>query len=75
MAAGHQHQPTGRYCTVPWHLTWKKVLGYGRIISISSVVGLFGNFGQTNYAAAVKASHRHDPDLGPKELGRKRSDR
>ena len=26
--------------------------GYGRIISASSVVGLYGNFGQTNYVAA-----------------------
>ena len=26
--------------------------GYGRIVSISSVVGLHGNFGQANYAAA-----------------------
>lgn len=26
--------------------------GYGRIVNISSVVGLHGNFGQTNYAAA-----------------------
>jgi 3-oxoacyl-[acyl-carrier protein] reductase len=25
---------------------------YGRIINTSSVVGLYGNFGQTNYAAA-----------------------
>jgi acetoacetyl-CoA reductase len=29
--------------------------GYGRIISISSVVGQKGNFGQTNYAAAKAA--------------------
>jgi acetoacetyl-CoA reductase len=26
--------------------------GYGRIINISSVIGLHGNFGQANYAAA-----------------------
>ena len=26
--------------------------GYGRIVSISSVIGLHGNFGQANYAAA-----------------------
>ena len=26
--------------------------GYGRIVSASSVVGLYGNFGQTNYVAA-----------------------
>jgi 3-oxoacyl-[acyl-carrier protein] reductase len=26
--------------------------GYGRILSASSVVGLYGNFGQTNYVAA-----------------------
>lgn len=27
--------------------------GYGRIISTSSVVALYGNFGQTNYVAAI----------------------
>ena len=26
--------------------------GYGRIVNISSVIGLHGNFGQANYAAA-----------------------
>ncbi|MBK9581172.1 MAG: 3-oxoacyl-[acyl-carrier-protein] reductase [Saprospiraceae bacterium] len=44
--------------------------GYGRIISISSVVGLFGNFGQTNYAAA-KAGVIAMTKTWAKELGRK----
>ena len=44
--------------------------GYGRIISISSVVGLFGNFGQTNYAAA-KAGVIGMTQTWAKELGRK----
>lgn len=44
--------------------------GYGRIISISSVVGIFGNFGQTNYAAA-KAGVIAMTKTWAKELGRK----
>lgn len=44
--------------------------GYGRIISISSVVGLYGNFGQTNYAAA-KAGVIAMTQTWAKELGRK----
>ena len=44
--------------------------GYGRIISISSVVGLYGNFGQTNYAAA-KAGVIGMTQTWAKELGRK----
>lgn len=44
--------------------------GYGRIISISSVVGLYGNFGQTNYAAA-KAGVIGITQTWAKELGRK----
>ena len=44
--------------------------GYGRIISISSVVGLYGNFGQTNYAAA-KAGVVGMTKTWAKELGKK----
>lgn len=44
--------------------------GYGRIISIASVVGLYGNFGQTNYAAA-KAGVIAMTQTWAKELGRK----
>ena len=44
--------------------------GFGRIISISSVVGLYGNFGQTNYAAA-KAGVIGMTQTWAKELGRK----
>lgn len=44
--------------------------GYGRIISISSVVGLYGNFGQTNYAAA-KAGVIAMTQTWAKELGKK----
>lgn len=43
---------------------------YGRIISISSVVGLYGNFGQTNYAAA-KAGVIAMTQTWARELGRK----
>ena len=44
--------------------------GFGRIISIASVVGLYGNFGQTNYAAA-KAGVIAMTQTWAKELGRK----
>ncbi|KXK40208.1 MAG: beta-ketoacyl-ACP reductase [Saprospiraceae bacterium] len=53
-------------CVVP-HMVAN---GFGRIISISSVVGLYGNFGQTNYAAA-KAGVIAMTQTWAKELGRK----
>jgi 3-oxoacyl-[acyl-carrier protein] reductase len=44
--------------------------GSGRIINVSSVVGLFGNFGQTNYAA-TKAGVIGMTKTWARELGRK----
>ncbi len=44
--------------------------GYGRIMNASSVVGLYGNFGQTNYAA-TKAGVIAMTQTWAKELGRK----
>ena len=44
--------------------------GSGSIVNISSVVGLYGNFGQTNYAAA-KAGLIGMTKTWAKELGRK----
>lgn len=44
--------------------------GYGRIISTSSVVGLYGNFGQTNYVA-TKAGVIGMTKVWARELGRK----
>lgn len=44
--------------------------GSGRIINVSSVVGLYGNFGQTNYAA-TKAGVIGMTKTLAKELGRK----
>lgn len=44
--------------------------GYGRIISASSVVGLYGNFGQTNYAAS-KAGVIGMTRVWARELGRR----
>ena len=44
--------------------------GAGRIINVSSVVGLYGNFGQTNYAA-TKAGVIGMTKTMAKELGRK----
>jgi len=46
--------------------------GYGRIISTSSIVGLYGNFGQTNYVAAKAAvigmTRVWARELGPKGI-------
>lgn len=44
--------------------------GFGRIINASSVVGLYGNFGQTNYAA-TKAGVIAMTKTWAKELGKK----
>ncbi|MBK9253990.1 MAG: 3-oxoacyl-[acyl-carrier-protein] reductase [Saprospiraceae bacterium] len=44
--------------------------GWGRIINASSVVGLYGNFGQTNYAA-TKAGVIAMTKTWAKELGKK----
>jgi 3-oxoacyl-[acyl-carrier protein] reductase len=44
--------------------------GYGRIINTSSVVGIYGNFGQTNYVAA-KAGVIGMTRVWARELGRK----
>ncbi len=44
--------------------------GYGRIVSASSVVGLYGNFGQTNYVAA-KAGVIGMTRVWARELGRR----
>ena len=44
--------------------------GWGRVISASSVVGLYGNFGQTNYAA-TKAGVIAMTKVWARELGRK----
>jgi 3-oxoacyl-[acyl-carrier protein] reductase len=44
--------------------------GYGKIISATSVVGLYGNFGQTNYVAA-KAGVIGMTKVWARELGRK----
>lgn len=43
---------------------------YGRIITASSIVGLFGNFGQTNYAA-TKSGVIGMTKVWARELGRK----
>jgi 3-oxoacyl-[acyl-carrier protein] reductase len=46
--------------------------GYGRIINTASVVGLYGNFGQTNYAAAkagvIGMTKTWAKELGPKGI-------
>ncbi len=44
--------------------------GYGRIVTTSSVVGLYGNFGQTNYVA-TKAGVIGMTKTWARELGRK----
>jgi 3-oxoacyl-[acyl-carrier protein] reductase len=44
--------------------------GYGRIVSASSVVGVYGNFGQTNYVA-TKAGVIGMTKVWARELGRR----
>jgi 3-oxoacyl-[acyl-carrier protein] reductase len=44
--------------------------GYGRIINASSVVGLYGNFGQTNYVATKAGVIGMTKTMG-REMGRK----
>lgn len=44
--------------------------GYGRVVSASSVVGVYGNFGQTNYVAA-KAGVIGMTKVWARELGRR----
>lgn len=44
--------------------------GSGAIISVSSIVGLYGNIGQTNYSAAKAGLIGMTKTLG-KELGKK----
>ncbi len=44
--------------------------GYGRIVNASSVVGIYGNFGQTNYVA-TKAGVIGMTKVWARELGRK----
>ena len=45
----------GSYCVSKPAFTHMKEQGYGRIVMTGSGSGLFGNFGQTNYAAAKTA--------------------
>jgi 3-oxoacyl-[acyl-carrier protein] reductase len=46
--------------------------GYGRVISTSSIVGIYGNFGQTNYvaskAAVIGMTRVWARELGPKGI-------
>jgi 3-oxoacyl-[acyl-carrier protein] reductase len=44
--------------------------GYGRIVNAASIVALYGNFGQTNYAAS-KAGVIGMTKVWARELGRK----
>ena len=45
--------------------------GRGVILNASSVVGLYGNFGQTNYAASQVRRHRLHQDAGAASSGPK----
>jgi 3-oxoacyl-[acyl-carrier protein] reductase len=47
-----------------------KTAGYGRILNAASVVGLYGNFGQTNYVAS-KSGVIGMTKTWARELGRK----
>ena len=57
--------------------------GYGRIVNISSVIGVHGNFGQANYAAAkagiigyeIGCARAQDPRHGQRDRSRLHRDR
>jgi len=51
-------------------LPYMKAAGYGRILNAASVVGLYGNFGQTNYVAS-KSGVIGMTKTWARELGRK----
>ena len=55
---------------MPAVLNYMLEAGYGRIVNASSVVGLYGNFGQTNYVA-TKAGLIGMTKTMARELGRK----
>ncbi|MBK6622331.1 MAG: beta-ketoacyl-ACP reductase [Saprospirales bacterium] len=57
------------HCTKAVH-PYMAEAGFGRIVSASSVVGIYGNFGQTNYAA-TKAGVIGMTKVWAREFGRK----
>ena len=61
-------EPPGYGCKAV--LNYMLEAGYGRIVNASSVVGLYGNFGQTNYVA-TKAGLIGMTKTMARELGRK----
>lgn len=61
---------TGTFYCVKAVSEYMVVAGYGRIVNCSSVVGLYGNFGQTNYVA-TKAGVIGMTKTLARELGRK----
>ncbi len=61
---------TGTFYCVKAVSEYMLAAGYGRIVNASSVVGLYGNFGQTNYVA-TKAGIIGMTKTLARELGRK----
>jgi 3-oxoacyl-[acyl-carrier protein] reductase len=53
-------------------LPWMLEAGYGRIVNAASIVGLYGNFGQSNYTAAkaglIGMTKTWARELGPKGI-------
>lgn len=49
---------------------------YGRVVNITSTSGIYGNFGQSNYAAAVSCTHRSPNTrlIGALEMRHRRPD-
>jgi Dehydrogenases with different specificities (related to short-chain alcohol dehydrogenases) len=61
---------TGTFYCVKAISPYMTEAGYGRIVNVSSVVGLYGNFGQTNYVA-TKAGIIGMTKTLARELGKK----
>jgi 3-oxoacyl-[acyl-carrier protein] reductase len=53
-------------------LPWMLEAGYGRVVNAASIVGLYGNFGQSNYTAAkaglIGMTKTWARELGPKGI-------
>ena len=59
------------------HAAWPLMLdqGYGRIVNTASAAGIYGNFGQANYAMAMLGIHGFTPRAARRTCSSTRSRR